>query len=76
MRHVDVYLTCVTVLHLGSTWSFPRGKLDANEQDWECAIREVHEETGVDVQDTLDRTSYIDAVNQEKQVCMWGGNAR
>lgn len=30
-------------------WSFPRGKINKDEDDLDCAIREVYEETGFDV---------------------------
>ena len=33
----------------GANWSFPRGKINKDEQDLDCAIREVYEETGFDV---------------------------
>lgn len=33
----------------GSSWSFPRGKINKDEKDLDCAIREVDEETGYDV---------------------------
>lgn len=33
----------------GSNWSFPRGKINKDEKDLDCAIREVYEETGFDV---------------------------
>lgn len=33
----------------GASWSFPRGKINKNEPDIDCAIREVYEETGYDV---------------------------
>lgn len=33
----------------GSSWSFPRGKIDQDEDDRDCAIREVLEETGYDL---------------------------
>ncbi|KAK4046033.1 mRNA-decapping enzyme subunit 2 [Microbotryomycetes sp. JL201] len=32
----------------GSTWSFPRGKINKNETQAACAVREVYEETGYD----------------------------
>jgi mRNA-decapping enzyme subunit 2 len=32
-------------------WSFPRGKINKEERDLDCAIREVYEETGYDVKD-------------------------
>ena len=33
----------------GASWSFPRGKINKDEPDIDCAIREVWEETGFDV---------------------------
>lgn len=34
----------------GASWSFPRGKIAKDEDDLTCAIREVYEETGFDLQ--------------------------
>eukprot|EP00897_Mesotaenium_endlicherianum_P009959 jgi/Mesen1/8992/ME000056S08401 len=33
----------------GSSWGFPRGKKNKDEEDHLCAIREVQEETGLDI---------------------------
>ena len=33
----------------GANWSFPRGKIDQNESDLNCAVREALEETGFDL---------------------------
>ncbi|KAH8588183.1 Dcp2, box A domain-containing protein, partial [Bisporella sp. PMI_857] len=33
-----------------ANWSFPRGKINKDEDDLICAIREVYEETGYDIQ--------------------------
>ncbi|KKK15481.1 hypothetical protein ARAM_001344 [Aspergillus rambellii] len=35
----------------GSNWSFPRGKINKDEKDLDCAIREVYEETGYDIRE-------------------------
>lgn len=35
----------------GARWSFPRGKINKDERDLDCAIREVDEETGFDLQE-------------------------
>ncbi|RMJ26186.1 decapping enzyme [Aspergillus sp. HF37] len=35
----------------GANWSFPRGKINKDEKDLDCAIREVYEETGFDIKD-------------------------
>ena len=34
----------------GANWSFPRGKINKDERDLDCAVREVYEETGFDIQ--------------------------
>lgn len=34
----------------GANWSFPRGKINKDEDDLICAIREVYEETGFDLE--------------------------
>lgn len=33
----------------GANWSFPRGKINKDEDDLDCAIREVYEETGYEI---------------------------
>lgn len=35
----------------GAYWSFPRGKINKDEKDLDCAIREVYEETGFDIKE-------------------------
>jgi mRNA-decapping enzyme subunit 2 len=35
----------------GANWSFPRGKINKDEKDIDCAIREVYEETGFDIRE-------------------------
>ncbi len=32
-----------------ASWSFPRGKINKDEKDFDCAVREVYEETGYDI---------------------------
>jgi 8-oxo-dGTP pyrophosphatase MutT (NUDIX family) len=54
-------------------WTFPKGKADVGESDEACALREVHEETGLRC--ALDRelgsTSYLDARGRAKRVRWW-----
>jgi len=33
----------------GASWSFPRGKINKDEDDLDCAVREVYEETGLEL---------------------------
>ena len=46
----------------GANWSFPRGKINKHESDLDCAIREVYEETGFDINETG-----LASTNQEDQ---------
>ncbi len=34
-----------------ASWSFPRGKINKDEKDLDCALREADEETGFDVRE-------------------------
>ena len=42
------------------SWSFPKGKLHDMETDEQCAIREVKEETNLDISNLVDKTEYIE----------------
>ncbi|EON70052.1 hypothetical protein W97_09320 [Coniosporium apollinis CBS 100218] len=35
----------------GARWSFPRGKINKGEDDLDCAVREVYEETGLELKE-------------------------
>ena len=59
-----------------ATWSFPRGKINKDEDDLICAIREVWEETGYDIQKAglvpLDRNVHsIDVTMREQHLRMF-----
>lgn len=60
----------------GANWSFPRGKINKDESDLDCAIREVYEETGYDVQraglvgDPKD-TKFIDVAIQHQHLRLY-----
>ncbi|MFS3127185.1 NUDIX hydrolase [Nocardioides sp. Bht2] len=57
-------------------WSFPKGKLDRGEHVTACAVREVAEETGLDIRlgRPLERQHYF--VNgRDKRVHYWIGRA-
>jgi 8-oxo-dGTP diphosphatase len=54
-------------------WTFPKGKAEEGESDEDCALREVHEETGLRcaLEDELTTTHYIDAKGRPKRVRWW-----
>jgi 8-oxo-dGTP pyrophosphatase MutT (NUDIX family) len=54
-------------------WSFPKGKLELGETDLACALREVEEETGLQVVvgAELPTVEYRDHKDREKTVAYW-----
>ncbi|KAL1304199.1 hypothetical protein AAFC00_000622 [Neodothiora populina] len=59
-----------------ATWSFPRGKINKNEDDLVCAIREVWEETGYDIEGAglvpnHRNVHYIDVTMREQHLRMF-----
>ncbi|MQM06336.1 hypothetical protein Taro_039158 [Colocasia esculenta] len=55
----------------GSSWSFPRGKKNKDEEDHTCAIREVLEETGFDVSKLLKMEDYVEVVIGQQRVRLY-----
>lgn len=51
----------------GDGWGFPTGKINKDEADADCAVREVLEETGFDVGSRLKSNDYIEIHMQEKR---------
>ncbi|TKA78466.1 hypothetical protein B0A55_04970 [Friedmanniomyces simplex] len=58
----------------GASWSFPRGKINKDERDLDCAIREVYEETGYDLRaanlipESENEAKYIDVTMREQHM--------
>ncbi|HLX18526.1 MAG TPA: NUDIX hydrolase [Gaiellaceae bacterium] len=54
-------------------WTFPKGKANEGESDEDCALREVHEETGLrcELEDEVGATEYTDAKDRPKRVRYW-----
>ncbi|NLV98242.1 MAG: NUDIX domain-containing protein [Clostridiaceae bacterium] len=53
-REINEELRVLLVQHSASHWSFPKGHVEKGESDYETAIREVREETGIDIEITSD----------------------
>ncbi|KAK9703019.1 mRNA-decapping enzyme subunit 2, partial [Basidiobolus ranarum] len=51
-----------------SGWGFPRGKINKDEPDSSCAIREVLEETGFDIGSYLEEDQFIEIVIHEQRI--------
>jgi 8-oxo-dGTP pyrophosphatase MutT (NUDIX family) len=54
-------------------WTFPKGKAEPGESDLDCALREVHEETGLEcaTERELPETHYHDRFDRPKRVRWW-----
>ncbi|KAL9230858.1 hypothetical protein vseg_006153 [Gypsophila vaccaria] len=55
----------------GTSWSFPRGKKNKDEEDHACAIREVLEETGFDVSELLNKDEFIEVIFGQQRVRLY-----
>jgi 8-oxo-dGTP pyrophosphatase MutT (NUDIX family) len=60
----------VLVSQFGTSWSFPKGHLEANEKPIDAALREIYEETGIKVLKYKDNLgSYVrSGINKEGQI--------
>jgi 8-oxo-dGTP pyrophosphatase MutT (NUDIX family) len=59
-------------------WTFPKGKAEDGETDEECALREVHEETGLhcDLGSPVGTTEYVDSKGRPKRVVWYSMSPR
>lgn len=55
-----------------ATWSFPRGKVNDGENERQCAIREVYEETGCDISNFLSH-EFCEKRYREQKVRLYFG---
>ncbi|KAL7956589.1 DCP2 domain-containing protein [Trichoderma compactum] len=60
----------------GASWSFPRGKINKDEDDLDCAVREVYEETGLDLREaglvpTEAKPKYIELPMREQHLRLY-----
>lgn len=60
----------------GANWSFPRGKINKDEPDLDCAVREVYEETGYDIKaaglvGSEEEMKYIEITMREQQMRLY-----
>jgi hypothetical protein len=54
-----------------STWSFPRGKINKDEKELDCAVREVYEEIGYDINDRIEENDYFEITMKEQKIRLY-----
>ncbi|KAJ1882670.1 mRNA-decapping enzyme subunit 2 [Coemansia sp. RSA 1722] len=54
-----------------SSWGFPRGKINKDEPEWQCAQREVIEETGFDILPFLVEKQRIEITQSDQKVLLY-----
>lgn len=54
-----------------SSWGFPKGKVNEEEDPTHCAIREVLEETGFDIANYIDPNYYLESVIHEQLIRLY-----
>ncbi|CAO3589739.1 unnamed protein product [Absidia cylindrospora] len=52
-------------------WGFPKGKINQNEENDNCAVREVLEETGYDISPLLRKNDYIEITLKEQRIRLY-----
>ncbi|KAM5536209.1 hypothetical protein V8D89_010108 [Ganoderma adspersum] len=52
-------------------WGFPKGKINEQEPKYRCAIREVLEETGYDLEDQLDPENVLQMSIKEQSISLY-----
>ncbi|KAM7265147.1 hypothetical protein ACFE04_002830 [Oxalis oulophora] len=68
----ETYERCVLVKGFkGTSWSFPRGKKNKDEEDHACAVREVLEESGFDISNLLNKEEYIELMFGQQRVRLY-----
>jgi 8-oxo-dGTP diphosphatase len=72
-RNGQVLLIKRTNVHGAGTWSTPGGHLEYGESPEECAIREVKEETGVNIGDVRFKgiTNDLFEVSEKHYITIW-----
>lgn len=54
-----------------SSWGFPKGKINENEDPAHCAIREVYEETGYDISKLIVPTEFIEQTFNDQYIRLY-----
>lgn len=56
-----------------ASWTFPKGKINQDESQRDCALREVREETGVDASHLLpaDSNDYLELTMHEQKIRLY-----
>ena len=57
----------------GASWTFPKGKINQDEPERDCALRELREETGFDATHLLpaDSKDYLELTMREQKVRLY-----
>ncbi|KAJ3206576.1 mRNA-decapping enzyme subunit 2, partial [Dinochytrium kinnereticum] len=54
-----------------SGWGFPKGKINKDEKEIECAVREVLEETGYDISGLIRENEYVERTIKEQRIRLY-----
>ncbi|XP_066587223.1 m7GpppN-mRNA hydrolase isoform X2 [Prorops nasuta] len=54
-----------------NSWSFPKGKVNEDEDPSHCAVREVLEETGFDISNLINKDDYIESTINDQLVRLY-----
>ena len=55
----------------GSSYGFPKGKINRGEREADCAVREVLEEIGLDISEIVDENAFIELTIGEQKTTLF-----
>ena len=79
MRQTEDGIKILLIQHWSGNWSFPKGHMEKGENERQTAIREIKEETGLDVEldERFKRTiTYMPTKNTIKSVVFFVGHSQ
>jgi len=53
------------------SWGFPKGKINKDEPEIDCAVREVYEEIGYDLTGKIQKDDFLESVAKEQRVKLY-----
>jgi len=69
LLNADMTRVLLVKSYRGNSWGFPKGKVNQDEADYDCAAREVYEEIGYDCSSLINPNHFVESMSKQgKQI--------